>query len=161
MNHCKYVIAPFMDVDVMEALFSSAFSLFSNTRHTKNPFKRLSGGRLQCSLIQKYSPTLAEIPFANLYTPRDVLGNQIAYILKRIYLQTLRVKSKPTFSYGDWFLPFMDSEINDLKTYLHGIYDLELMRNDFDQNSHMTHEGYWHKYTNPIMLNLYTKRFNQ
>jgi len=160
LQNSKYVIAPFMDIDVMEALFSSRLSLFSNTRHTKNPFVRLRGGELQCSLIRKFAPELATIPFANLYTPNDVLGNRLIYVLKRIYLQKVKVNSKPTFSYDAWFIRYVNNNIKDNNRYqLKEYYYYSKLLNDLADKNHLTHEGYWHKFTNPIMLNLYLKSF--
>jgi len=87
--YSSFVIAPFMDIDFMEALFGSTYSLFSNDRHTKNPFKRLRGGELQCYLIRHLAPLLAGVEFANQYTANDVLGNRLRYVMKRLYLHVL------------------------------------------------------------------------
>lgn len=157
MEHANYVIAPFMDIDVMEALFSSNLSLFSNNRHTKNPFRRLRGGELQCGMIKHFTPDLADINFANQYSANDVLGNRFRYVIKRIYLHSLKIKSKPTFVYSDWFLPFVKKEMDEIDPVFNEFYDIQLMRSNFLSANHQTHEGYWHKYTNPITLNRYYK----
>ncbi|GEM_PF-2622738 len=158
MEHSKYVIAPFMDIDIMESLFSSPFSLFSNNRHTKNPIKRLRGGELQCKLIKKYSPFLADVPFANRYTPNDVLGNRIKYIIKRSIIQLTSEKSKPTFSYDKWFIEYVKSELINLNEDIKSEYDIHKMINDIDTDMHANHEGYWHKYSNPITLSKYLQK---
>lgn len=159
MEHSKFVIAPYMDLDIMEALFSSSMSLFSNNKHTKNPFKRLRGGELQCSLIKAFTPGLADIKFANQYTPNDFLGNRLFYVLKRIYLQSFKIISKPTFRYNGWFLPYVDEKLIEFDSLIDQYYDISRMIKDLRNSTHETHEGYWHKYTNPITLALYT--YNQ
>lgn len=155
MKKSKYVMVPFMDIDVMEALFSSNLSLFFNNRHTINPFNRLRGGELQCSLIKKFAPELANVNFANQYTPNDVLGNRLKYVLKRVYLQSFKIKPKPTFTYDDWFVKYAHTQFYKLDNRLDELYDLKKMKDSLQHEQHMNSEGYWHKYSNPIMLSKY------
>lgn len=155
-TYSKHVVAPYMDLDVMEALFSSPLSLFHNSRHTKNPIKRLRGGELQSSVIKKYSPLLASIPFANRYTANDVLGNRLLYLLKRTLLELTKPANKPTFSYGDWFADLIKHHLfNNEQFGLTNVYNMSAIKETLFNNSHETHEGYWHVYSNPVMLNLY------
>ncbi|MDO9256308.1 MAG: hypothetical protein Q7U54_12405 [Bacteroidales bacterium] len=155
LEQSKYVIAPFMDIDIIEALFSSQMSLFSNTRHTKNPFKRLIGGELQCQIIKQFAPKLANVPFANLYTPNDVLGNRYLYILKRIYLQSTKAPTNPTFRYDFWFQDFINEHLTSNEEFISQFYNYNILKEDFKMLNHKSIEGYWHKYTNPINLSLY------
>lgn len=157
MEHARYVIAPFMDRDVMEALFSSPFSMFSNTRHTKNPFMRLKGGELQSLMIKEFSPALAEINFANQYSPNDILGNRLLYVMKRMYLHTFKIKSKPTFTYDDWMKEFVLRSFENNKYFIQKYYDYNMSIIDLATQVHYKHEGYWHKFTNPIYLSMYNQ----
>jgi hypothetical protein len=155
MNHSKYVVAPFMDLDVMEAIFNSKFSLFFNNRHTKNPIDRLKGGELQCSMIKEFTPELANVNFANQYTPNDVLGNRYRYITKRIIHLLFRKQTRPTFTYDHWFYRFMHDEVEKLSPKLSDLYDINALKDALSLNWHPSHEGYWHKYSNPVMLSRY------
>jgi len=155
MNHSQYVVAPFMDVDILEALFRSRFSLFYNNRHTKNPFDRLKGGELQCRMIKEFTPELANVNFANQYTPNDVLGNRYKYITKRILHLLFKKQRKPTFTYDSWFCQYTNDEVEMLSPQLADFYDFDAMADALSSNQHPSHEGYWHKYSNPIMLSRY------
>lgn len=154
LEHSKYVIAPFMDIDVMEALFTSPFSMFSNSKHTQNPFLILKGGELQCALIKKYSPILADVDFTNQYSPNDVLGNRLKYVIKRVYAHAFKIKPKPTFSYDEWFVNYVRNELKNINPAFKEFYNLNLM-NESLNNQHPSNEGYWHKISNPIMINQY------
>jgi hypothetical protein len=158
MEYGKQVVAPFMDIDVMEALFTSPFSMFSNTRHTKNPFKRLKGGELQSRLIKEFSPALAEFNFANQYSPNDIIGNRLLYVLKRLYLHAFKIKSKPTFTYGNWMKEFVSNEVETNKDYINAFYDYDALTEMLEKQTHLQHEGYWHKFTNPITLSMYNSK---
>ena len=158
MEQAKYVIAPFMDRDVMEALFTSPYSMFSNTRHTKNPFKRLRGGELQSIMIKEFSPALAELNFANQYSPNDILGNRVLYVLKRMYLHTFKIKSKPTFSYREWMKDYVLNEVKKNNSYIESFYYYDTLIDSLKNQMHFQSEGYWHKYTNPITLSMYTTK---
>ncbi len=161
---CEYsdmVIAPFMDIDFLEVLFQSPFSMFSNDRSSKNPLNKLKGGELQANLISSLYPQLADIPFANLYSPKDLLGNRLKYLIKRMYLHFLKVQNTPTFSYEEWFQEFVDTNIPDTETKLSNSYDFISMKKMLKKLKHSTHEGYWHKYSNPIMLSLYLKHYGK
>lgn len=157
MEHAKYVIAPFMDRDVMEALFTSPFSMFSNTRHTNNPFKRLKGGELQSIMIKEFFPILADINFANQYSPNDILGNRLLYVIKRMYLHALKIKSKPTFTYDEWMKEYVLEIFEKKKNFIQTFYNYNKSMNDLTNQTHLKHEGYWHKFTNPINLSMYNQ----
>lgn len=155
LNYAEKVVVPFMDIDFFEALFQSPLSLFSNDRSSKNIFKKLQGGELQAHLISRLYPPLARIPLANLYTPKDLLGNRYIYLIKRIYLHFFKVKDTPTFTYNEWFAEFVKNQLNNDKDQLKDFYEMNRMKADLSGMTHQTHEGYWHKYSNPVMLSLY------
>jgi len=152
-SQMKYCVSPFMDIDFLYKLFSSKFSLLSNFQTSNNPIKQLKGGELQCNIINTLYPKLSQISFNNHYKPKDILGNQYLYILKRIFTHFVKPKAKSTFSYDDWFVHYVESQINTLSIANTGdIFNLQKLKNAFNKGNHETHEGYWHKYTNVIML---------
>ncbi|MBN1472266.1 MAG: hypothetical protein JW925_10835 [Syntrophaceae bacterium] len=157
-EYADYVVAPFMDIDVFETLFQSPFSLFSHERSSKNPFKKIQGGILQANIIHRLYPPLADIPLANKYKPKDILGNGYLYFLKRIYLQLFKVNKKPSFSYGNWFKDYIHQNIMKFETDLIDRYKMDQLKESLLNSDHKTIEGYWHKYSNPLMIAQYTKQ---
>lgn len=158
-NFVNNVILPFMDVDIMETLFQSNFSLLSNDRSSKNILKKLSGGELQANLILQLFPKLGKIPFANQYTAKDVLGNKYVYLLKRVYLSLFKVKKDPTFSYDAWFQDFVKNNFENIDNDLLQFYNVEEMKLEFQNGHHGLEEGDWHKFTNIINLSKYYQSF--
>ncbi len=158
MNEKSFVSAPFMDRDIMSLLFASEFSMFFNSKHSKNPFARLKGGELQCTIIKHLSPQLASIPFTNRYTPDDVLGNRLKYVLKRTAQQFFKPKTVPSFSYENWFSEFINLKINNFGDNINNMYNTEKLISSFYSNIHLNNEGYWHPFTNPLTLDLYYKQ---
>lgn len=153
------VILPFMDVDIIESLFQTDYSLLSNNRASKNILKKISGGELQARLILSLYPILGDIPFANQYTAKEVLMNKYLYLLKRIYKHFFKVKRVQTFPYGSWFFEYVDNNLNSLNSKISDYYDLAKMKKALNVEIHSDKEGYWHKFTNPIFLSNYYKKF--
>lgn len=158
-NYVDKVICPFMDIDFLEILFNSPFSLLDHNRNSKNLIKKLEGGELQSTIIKNLYPKLAEIEFANGYTANDVLGNNILYFLKRVYLRLFKLKSSSTFSYDNWFYSFVEKNIDNLTNTIDAQYDIDKVLKEFQNIQHLTTEGYWQKFTNPINLSLYSKKW--
>ena len=148
-----------MDIHFLEVLFQSPFSMFSNDRSSKNPLNKLKGGELQANLISSLYPQLADIPFGNLYSPKDLLGNRFIYLMKRLYLHFLKVKNTPTFTYDEWFHAFVRLGLSNINAELTRFYDFHSMQKALENQNHPTQEGYWHKYTNPVLLSLYLKHY--
>lgn len=159
-EYSNYVVAPFMDIDFMECLFQSPFSLFNNDRTSKNPINKLKGGELQANLIYNLYKPLAFIPMANRYKPVDILGNKYLYIARRIYLKLFKEKGFPTFSYEEWFKELSLQKFAESDSTLEKLYNMKDVFTGLSNDQHRTDEGYWHKYSNPIMLSLYLKQLN-
>ena len=157
MNYCNNVMSPFMDLDIIETLFTSNFSMFYNNRHTKNPIKRLRGGELQCLLIKTFAPDLSNVDFSNQYSPNDVLGNRFLYIIKRIIIQLTKKESTPTFTYEEWFKHYIEKEVKSLPKDLEKLYKTEKINSSLKHEKYKKEEGYWHKYSNLIMFSKYLK----
>ncbi|GAB1350634.1 hypothetical protein MASR1M107_28490 [Ignavibacteriales bacterium] len=152
LDHVKYVVIPFLDVDILEVLFSSKFNLFHHFRISNNPLLQLRGGELQCEMIKTLQPQLAKLPFASGYTPNDLLGNKFYYTSKRIYLKAFKTNKTSNFSYGSWFLNFIKGKLKE-----HGadenIFDISKLTSALDSKEHKSTEGYWHKYSNIVHIN--------
>lgn len=161
-DHIKYCVVPFMDIDFLYKLFSSTYSLFDNFQTSNNPFKKMKGGDLQCQIIKQMYPLLADLDFAQQYTPNDLLGNQLLYIIKRIRIKLLnKRKNYPGFPYENWFVEFIKSYRNKIPEELNEIFDINLMYTKLNEDQHKIKEGYWHKYSNIIMISYYLNNYKK
>ena len=158
-KYSDHVICPFMDIDFLEILFNSKFSMLHNNRDSKNLFKQLQGGELQATMIKSFSPKLANIEFASGYTANELLGNKIIYLMKRLYYKLFKIKSYSTFPYGNWFNPFVLNNIKNIDKRLLSQYNIKQLIQSLNSSKKSNTEGYWHKFTNSINLSNILKGF--
>jgi hypothetical protein len=162
-NYVPILMAPFMDMDIMEALFHTRYSLINNSKNSMNPFVRYLGGELQAKLIVSLCPALKNIPFASYYTPADAAGYKVKYIIKR-GLAAYKHHQSPNvsgFPYSEWFRNFVQHEFIELHDSVKIQYNVHVLKEWLDHNTHLEEEGYWHKFTNPIMLSSYVSILNK
>ncbi len=151
-KYSQRVVAPFMDIDFIEALFQSKYSLLSNSRSSKNPLLKLKGGEFQANLIRELYRPLAFLPMANRYKPNDLLGNQYIYMLKRMVLKIFKSVTIPTFTYEGWYHELIESYVSSVPQEIQTLYDIDKLLVDLGVDNHKTTEGYWHKYSNLVMI---------
>jgi hypothetical protein len=152
------VIAPYMDIDIMEALFRTNFSLLSNSKNSNGLLTKYLGGELQANLVTDLCPALARVPYANYYKPVDVSGSKPRYIIKRgiAYIKQKQHPNISGFEYGKWFIDYIEKELQESRNLsVSQYYDFDKMLISIKMDKHLTHEGYWHKYTNAIMFSKY------
>lgn len=152
------VITPFMDIDIMEALFRTKFSLLSNSKNSKGLFTKYLGGELQANLVTDLCPALARVPYASYYKPADVSGSKPKYIINRgiAYIKQKKHPNISGFEYGKWFINYIEKELQESRNgRMSKYYDFDKMLISYRMDKHLTHEGYWHKYTNAIMFSKY------
>lgn len=157
-NYVDKVVAPYMDIDVLEALFRTKYSLQMNSKNSSNPLSRFLGGEFQAKLVMDLFPGLAEIEFANYYSPSDVSGGVYRYILRRgiAYVKQKRSPGVSGFDYGKWFINYVEEELKQIGgSEVCEFYDIDKMIDTFRREEHLTHEGHWHRYTNPITFSRY------
>lgn len=155
-QYSNEVINPFMDIEFLDKLFRSEYSLLSNQRNSKNIFKKLKGGELQASIIKTHSYQLSNIALANHYKPKDILGNRLLYVVKRLFYKLTKKKNNPTFSYDAWFNDYLKEQIqNNSESEILDYYNTSKLKLDLNNNEHKSNEGYWHKFSNPVNLLLY------
>jgi len=151
-RYFNHVVSPFLDIDFFEALFQSRFSLFDNFRSSKNPLLKIKGGEFQANLIKCLFKPLAYLPMANNYKPIDLLRSKYIYALKRFYLRIKHPGTVPTFSYDNWFQKYIKSAYLTLSSEIHSFYNLDKLIYEVNNSNHQTTEGYWHKYSNPVII---------
>lgn len=157
-NFADKVIAPYMDIDIMEALFGTNSSLLYNSKNSRNLFTKYLGGSLQAKIVVDLCPVLAGIPYANYYKPTDLTGNIIEYITRRgiAYFKQRLHPGISGFEYGSWFETYIKNELVSIQMEtICDYYDLKRMRQTLENETKLTHEGFWHRYTNPIIFSKY------
>lgn len=162
-KHIDKVIAPYMDIDVIESLFKTNFSLLSISKNSRGLFTKFLGGEFQAQIVSELCYDLAELPYANYYKPCDVTGSKAKYLFKRgvAYAKQKIHPNISGFEYGKWFVSYVEKELQGMRNpIIPQIYDYDKMLYSFKSETHLTHEGYWHKYTNPIMFLKYIEKLN-
>lgn len=160
-EYADRIIAPFMDLDVMEALFRTKFSLLFNSKNSSRLFTKYLGGELQAKLVFDLCPELSGIPYANYYTPEDIIGSKAKYVFKRTmaFLKQKRNKNVSGFEYGNWFVDLVKNELLEKDhTLISEFYNVRRIKYSFGNSSHLKHEGYWHKFSNPMMFRMYMEK---
>lgn len=157
----KYVVNPFMDIDFLELLFSSKFSMLQKNNSEDGFITKLSYPELAVNITHILCPVLSDIPYAKkgFYTNNEYLGNKILYLLKRLIRYRIKKTYPQNFPYNNWMKDFVVEEISNLSLELSSIFSLEMLKENFNSSTYLPTEGYWHKFTNPINLSLNLKEF--
>lgn len=156
-NYLPYVISIFLDIDYLEMLFSSNYSLFDKDNLTGNQLKRLNIPEVHCNLIDRIYKPLSKFQFVNGFSPSEFLMNRYYYLILRGLRKKFGKKYPPNFPYSDWYHDFIGKNFKTLSPELENVIDLDKAKKDFDSCDHKTVEGYWHKFTNIVM---YSKHIN-
>jgi hypothetical protein len=146
--------APFMDVDYLEFLFSSPFSMRFRNNASERQAGRLDIPRLYCNVISIMAPALLEIPLTNGYRPADYLRGRIPYLLARGVSSIISKQKVPVFVYDKWFINYLRSEWDGLYDGpVARFYKLEAAAEELQQLSGVLPEGRLHRLTTIIMHN--------
>jgi hypothetical protein len=147
------IVTPYADIDYLELLFSSQFSMLNQDNTSKNQLKRLKIPEVYCKMIQLIYPPLLNIPLQNGYKPKDYLKGKLFYIYKRLYHRFFKTRKAPNFQYGIWFKEYIEKNWPDDKKGLLGqIFDLDLAKKDISSISENMQEKELNKFTHIIMF---------
>lgn len=157
----NYVVNPFMDIDFLELLFSSKYSMLQKNNSEDNFIKKINYPALAVNTSHLLAPELSSIKYAKkaFYTNEEFLGNKISYISKRIFRYRSRKKYPQNFPYSDWISKYIEKILFSEDLDLNKFFNLTELKNEFDESVHQTTEDYWHKFTNPINIGLNLKEF--
>lgn len=168
-KYIKYPMPFFLDIEFVESLFKSRYSLFYQDTETKNLLKRHSLFEFNLKIQHQLFPELDSVFFAKkgTYNTSEFLRGPIYWsLIKSIrYLFENRTKYPPTFAYNANYinlLLFYLKEISlDKNSPINDIYDVSRAINSLEKESHITTESPLHKYSNIVMhymqYNKYTK----
>lgn len=157
--YVKYVVNIFMDIDFLELLFSSPYSMKHKDNSSRNQLKRLMQPALHCHIIDTLAPALSDIEFSKHYSPKEFLGNKLIYAAKRLYRYYFYKKFPAGFPYLTWFVPFVKQSLENPHPFINDLFDLKQAKQHLNNNPHRVNEGYWHPFTNMINLDMIIKYY--
>jgi len=151
-KHVPVVVNIYMDIDFLEMLFSSQYSMMDKDNSSKNQIKRMNQPALHCNIVNMLSPSLSSIEFAKNYSPKEFLGNKLLYLSKRVYRQYFGKKYPESFPYGAWFLEYIESHMDSIPKKVALLYNTERYKESLLNSSGLYMEKSLHKYSN--MMNV-------
>ena len=151
----KNVVPVYLDERFIMRLMSSPHHFY---RKKVGKLSSLSHPKLYCFLIERLFPRLLEFELSNGYKPRDYQKGLLYYAIKRsINKYFLKQYNPPSFSYGEWYVDFVSKNSALIENSIWEHYDKKAYFKALKHEDHMSNEGYWHKYSNPIFFNLRKK----
>lgn len=161
LEHVKYVVNPFMDIDFVEII---ALQPQWYVNRKVNFFNRFFHSRFYIEVTDKLVPQLAHVPFAKkgMYTSHDLLKNPFLYIIKRLFYYISRDQNKfaESFPMGEWLYEYCIEQLSDLSPEVQSLFNEDQLRLFLENNKGKTTEKSWHTVTNVINLDLITKHFS-
>jgi hypothetical protein len=161
-RHIKYVVNPFMDIDFLEALFSSKYSMLHKDNTGDGIFRKMFYPELHIKISNSLAPNLSDIPYAKkgYYSNNEYMNNKLTYILRRVWRYRKRMLYSQNFPLGNWFKDYVSNEFNNVDNNIKELFNYELLKKVLMNNKHLTTEESWHIYTNIINLSNNFKYFN-
>lgn len=157
----KYAVNPFMDIDFLEMLFSSKYSMLKKNNASDPFYKKILYPEFHVRISHILAPELSKIRYSKkaYYTNEEYIGNKAVYYLKRMYRGVKKVSYPQSFPYGDWMREFVEDELQNTHDALWEVFDKPKIFNDLAVGNFNTMEKSWHKYTNIINLSLNIKEY--
>jgi hypothetical protein len=152
-NHYVPTVVPvYLEKEYLEVLFGSPFHFLAKKKGLAG---RLSNPFVHCKLIEALYPKLLEYPLSNGYRPAEYLKGLWYYVPVKLF-RSFRHKKQfaPTFSYGQWYVDFVNEQSWEIGPEIWEIFDKNKYMKALNTDSHQQDEGYWHKFSNPIFFNL-------
>ncbi|MFA7359811.1 MAG: hypothetical protein WC139_02120 [Candidatus Kapaibacterium sp.] len=158
----KYVINPYMDIDFLELLFSSNYSMLSKNNPRDNFIKKMFYPEFQVNISHKLFPELSDLDYAKkgFYSNNDYLKNKNIYIIKRMGRYLNKSKYPQNFPYGNWIKEFIIQEFKNINNNLSLLYDINDLEHKLKTDQIDPIEGNIHIFTNVINLNKNLRYFN-
>lgn len=149
------LITPFLDIDYLEFLFTTQYSMIYKNNSSKNPFKRLNIPALHCNVIREIFPPLLKYRLNNDYSPAEYLQSKYLYLIKRGIRKFKNKKSESNFYYKSWFYDYVKENWPlEINPQIASVFNVERAKEHLmASKQHGITEKYWVKYTSIIMLN--------
>ncbi len=154
------VLTPFMDIDYLEYLFSTQFSMLYKKNTSKNILNRLTIPELHSNVIREIYPNLTKYKLNNGYSPAEYLNNKYFCAVKKTWRGYFSKNSSSNFSYDSWFLDYI--KVNWPKnpsSWLKTIFDLSAAEDNLKSREIGSTEKFWMKYSSIIMLENFSKYY--
>lgn len=160
-QYVPYVMHPFLDIDILIALFSTRYNMMYHHNTAKNPLKKIQGPMLSAYAINYLYPPLADIFFSRFYSPKDYLRGPLWYLTKRSLYKVISPSYPPGFPYGKWFKDYITEAIPKLyNTPLTEIFNLQKMTHTLQTLSPIpTREKDWHRFNHAVLMYKYINHF--
>lgn len=158
----SYTVNPFMDIDVLEHLATDP-SWYVNK--DKMPYNRFFHSELIVGVTDYLAPKLSWIPYGKkgMYSARDLLGNKMSYLIKRISGRISR-KNKhypPSFPMGSWLYDFCNIKLNNPSPFMSDFYDVRHLKSKCIELRYSKTEADWHSITTPINLSMISETYGK
>jgi len=161
-RYIKNVVTPFLDIDYLEALFSSKFSFDIKERITPNWKRKIQFPEFSVKLINEVYPELLRFHYSGGHKPSEILYNKYYGAVRRLIRQVRRPSYPQNFPLSYWMKAFVLEELPKCNDHqiLREVFDLdELQKLLHNPNQLGTTERFWLKYTNPIMMRYIIEEF--
>lgn len=104
----RTVVPVFQDVDYLNVLFATKFSMLDQKRFSRSFRDRMGAPEFHARVINTLHPFMATIPLSKNYTPAGYLKNKyVTYITKYLKDRLTANKYSVNFSYQNWFKGFL------------------------------------------------------
>ncbi|MDY0223048.1 MAG: asparagine synthase-related protein [Desulfobacterium sp.] len=151
-HYVSNVVPVYLQKEYLEVLFRSPFHFLAKKKGLAG---RLANPYVHCKLIEILYPKLLEYPLSNGYRPAEYLKGLWYYVPVKLYRSFKQKKQfAPSFSYGQWYVDFVNEQSREVKSEIWEIFDKNKYMKALSTTSHQQDEGYWHKFSNPIFFNL-------
>lgn len=144
----------FVDIDFLELLLKSKYSMLYNESRMRNPFKRIHAYEINCSMIKDLYPPLTKIPLGKrgMFTPEEYFGNKMILILKRASRYKQNRGFKSNYSIGEWLKDYIASLLPQMMhSELSGFIDFKLYSEELTKLTPGLPEKHWLRFTNAAL----------
>ena len=151
----KNVVPVYLDERFINTLIRSPHHF---ARKKTGKIASLSHPKLYCNVIASLYPSLLDIELSNGYKPKDYQKGLFYYGIKRsIKKYILKPYNPPSFSYGRWYFDFVVENSAHIDSDVWKHYYKKAYFKSLNDDEHLSNEGNWHKFSNPIFFNLHKK----
>ncbi|MCE1189608.1 MAG: hypothetical protein LWX56_10765 [Ignavibacteria bacterium] len=155
--HFNRIITPFLDIDYLEALFSSQHSFMAKNAIGNKMIRRIQNPRFGAALLNELYAPLSNYEYTGRFYPREVnISPYYAALMKGIRTRVVKTKFPPNFPLGQWMTDYITSNIKRAYDYnfLKNTFELDSMMENLTSANHIPKESYWLKYSNVIQMML-------
>jgi hypothetical protein len=157
-QYFDYVYPFFIDIDFLEALFTSPYSFFFTDNKSKNLLKRYKLFELNLNIQHILCPQMDDILFGKRgsYNSKEFLRGRLYWsLVKSLRYIFQRQKYPPSFVYDSSFIKFLLTNLkalqNDANNMLHEFYDVPKAISQISNVALPAAEGSLHRFSNIVM----------